>query len=164
MKLSDKCYFEKSENLCAQGNTFFFIEGKGQISTLLPIPNVILEKVSTLSIAVGNVMNNEHVLDIRRVIAGSWHKLMVGEESNPKEGIQLDLVMNCNTFSKVICTFLGSVLRNMFPSVQLRYISTILKKTIFIYPQYPGDNHKTLYTGLFLLTTVGSTGRVLNIE
>ena len=59
-------------------------------------------------------MDNEHVLAVGRVTAGSWQKLMVGEESNPKGGIQPDPVMNCNTFSKAICTFLGSVLRNTF--------------------------------------------------
>ena len=76
--------------------------------------------MSTLMIAVGKVMDIEQVLDVGSVTAGSWQKLMVGEESNPKGGILLDPVVNCNTFSKAICTFVGSVLRKTFSSVQLR--------------------------------------------
>ena len=50
-------------------------------------------------------MDNEHVLAVGRVTAGSWQKLMVGEESNPTGGIQPDPVMNCTTSAKANCTF-----------------------------------------------------------
>ena len=107
-------------NLNTEVATDRLFEEKGQTCpkpTLLPIPKVILEeKVSTSMIAVGKVMDIEQVLDVGRVTAGSWQKLMMGEESNPKGGMQLDPVVNCNTFSKAICTFLGSMLRKTLPS------------------------------------------------
>ena len=99
-------------------------------------------------------MDIEQVLDVARITAGSWQKLIMGEQLNPEGGIQLDPVVNCNTFSKAICTFLGSMLRKTSPSTQIEInkYNSYRNSCLILYILEIVIEHYD--TGLFLLAIV----------